>query len=79
MCIALRLFEIVSGLRYTNAVPELAQGIADYNLAGVCFRRDVISADAIRGVLIALDFERIHENERYETWVEAARDLVPEP
>ena len=78
MCIALRLFEIVSGLRDTNAVPELAQGIADYNLAGVCFRRDMISADAIRGMLIALNFERIHENERCETWVEAVGDLAPE-
>jgi hypothetical protein len=73
----LRLFAMVSGQRHPKLASELESGIEDYDLAGICFRRDAGSSDAIRRVLIALDFEQVHENERYETWVVVAGAPAP--
>jgi hypothetical protein len=73
----LQLYGLVTGQAYPNAAVLLWRAIEDYDLSGVCFRREMDSANAIRRALTSLHFERIHTNEVYETWVRPLRAQRP--
>jgi hypothetical protein len=73
----LMLHGLVTGRAHPNAPFLLRRAIEDYDLSGVCFRREIDAAEAFRRTLTALGFERIHTNEVYETWVRAQTAQPP--